>query len=69
MCDDGKYGTVINCSRLNIREKPSIDGVIICEIACQTKLVIDKEESTDDFYKVYTPAGIEGFCMKKFVEI
>lgn len=30
-----------------------------------TMLVIYENESTEEFYKVYTASGIEGFCMKK----
>jgi hypothetical protein len=31
--------------------------------------MIDEKESTEEFYKVCTAAGIEGFCMKKFIAI
>lgn len=62
-------GLVANCKRLNIREGPTVDAPVICEVACQTELMIEEADSTEDFYKVCTTAGIEGFCMKKFIAI
>lgn len=67
--EDVKIGFVTNCKKLNVREKPRTDATIICEVDYQTELVIDEKESTEEFYKVCTAAGIEGFCMKKFIAI
>ena len=64
-----KIGLVSNCKKLNIREKPTVESPVVCEIDCQTELMVDEKESTEEFYKVYTAAGIEGFCMKKFIAI
>lgn len=66
---DVKIGFVTNCKKLNVREKPRTDATIICEVDYQTELVIDENESTEEFYKVFTAAGFEGFCMKKFITI
>ena len=63
-----KIGLVSNC-KLNVREKPTVEAPVVCEIVCQTELMIDEKESTEEFYKVCTAAGIEGFCMKKFIAI
>ena len=60
---------VVNCNKLNVREEPSLDSTIVCEVNSQTELMIDKSESTDNFYKVFTASGIEGFCMKKFISV
>ena len=62
-------GLVANCKRLNIREGPTVDAPVICEVACRTELMIEEADSTEDFYKVCTEAGIEGYCMKKFIAI
>jgi len=43
--------------------------ILFCEVDYQTELMIDENESTEEFYKVFTIAGIEGFCMKKFIAI
>lgn len=62
-------GVVTNCLKLNVREEPDSDGAIVCAINCDTKVIIDKAESTAEFYKICTESGIEGFCMKKFITI
>ena len=67
--EDVKMGFVTNCKKLNVREEPKTDSAIVCEVDYQTELMINKNESTEEFYKVYTVAGIEGFCMKKFITI
>ena len=62
-------GVVSGCSRLNVREAADADADIIGIIEEGSKVEIDKSKSTADFYKVYTAAGFEGFCMKKFIVI
>lgn len=64
-----KIGLVTNCKKLNVREKPTVEAQVVCEIVCSTELMIDEKESTEEFYKVCTASGIEGFCMKKFIAI
>lgn len=64
-----KSGIVTDCVRLNVRKNPDLNAEILCEVNCQTYLMIDEKESTDIFYKVYTAAGIEGFCMKDFITL
>ena len=64
-----KIGFVSNCKKLNVREKPTVEAPVVCEIVCRTELMVDEKESTEEFYKVCTAAGIEGFCMKKFIAI
>jgi len=64
-----KIGIVANCKKLNVREKPTVEAPVVCEIVCQTEVMIDEKESTEEFYKICTAAGIEGFCMKKFIAI
>lgn len=59
-------GMVI-CSRLNVREQPNKNAPVIMTINQGTKLEIDLEKSTEDFYNVVTSIGIEGYCMKQFV--
>lgn len=64
-----KYGMVVDCIKLNVREAPSIDAEIVCEIDCSSDIIVYEEESTEEFYKVCTAAGVEGYCMKKFIKI
>lgn len=60
-------GVVTGCGKLNIRKEPSTSAAILCEVANKSELIIDLDKSTDEWYSVCTPAGIEGFCMKQFV--
>lgn len=62
-------GIVTNCLRLNVREKPNINAPIITEVNDLSELMIDLVASNEEWYSVCTEAGIEGFCMKKFVAI
>lgn len=60
-------GTVINCGRLNLREKPSLDGKVICELPKGSEVMVDLTESTDEWYSVYLESGLSGFCMKDYI--
>lgn len=62
-------GIVSGCKRLNVRKAPAVYGEIVCEVTEGTTLMIDPSESTDDWYRVCTEAGVEGYCMKNFVTI
>ena len=62
-------GVVINCMKLNVRKKPQPNATILCEVKAASELVIDEAASTNDYYKVCTAAGVEGFCMKKYVSV
>ena len=67
-----KVGIVANCEKLNLRRLPlkDSDGAnIITELLSGTAVVIDDEKSTDKFYKVTTETGLEGYCMRQFIEL
>lgn len=64
-----EIGLVTDCDKLNIRERPTVESPVVCEVVCQAELVIDEKGSTEQFYKVCTDAGIEGFCMREFITI
>ena len=59
LCEDAArnvIGVVTDCLKLNIREKPSMDSKVVTVVTCLDEAVC-------------TAAGIEGFCMKKFVAV
>lgn len=60
-------GVISGCRKLNVRSEPDINSAVICIVDEKTQVIIDEQESTEDFYKVYIPANISGFCVKKFV--
>ena len=62
-------GTVIECETLRVRKKPSLDGEILTTIHKGSQVVIDLDKSTKDFYKINYVAGVEGYCMKKFIAV
>ena len=61
-------GVVNGCSKLNVRELPNANAEVLCKIDRYSRVEIHVEESTSEFYKVCTEAGVEGFCMKKFID-
>lgn len=62
-------GVVADCTKLNVRAEAKSDAEVICTITRDTELEIDERASTRDFYKVCTAAGVEGYCMKRFITI
>lgn len=62
-------GKVENCVNLRIRQDPRDNGLILGQIPYGTEVMVDQSNSTDDFYSVVTESGIEGYCMRQFIEI
>lgn len=62
-------GVVVNCQKLRVRKAASPDAGVLCEIAVDAEVVIDEKKSTNEFYKVCTEAGVEGYCMKQFIAV
>lgn len=62
-------GFVSGCNRLNVRKEPQTNAPVVCVIDSDSTVIIDEDESTDSFYKVYTETGAEGYCMKNFITI
>ena len=60
-------GIVSNCTKLNVRENPTNSGEVKCILNAGTEVIIDIEKSTDTWYYVTIPSGIEGYCMKQFI--
>lgn len=60
---------VVNCLRLHIYSEPNLESEIVCKVRYSTEVVIDSDNSTEDFYKIYTAIGAEGFCQKDLVTI
>ena len=62
-------GVVTDCPKLNVRLDPYPSSTILGVVAAGTEVIVIEAESTDDFYRICTSAGLEGYCMKKFVTI
>ena len=63
-------GVVKGCSKLNIREGAGKDFDVITVVEEGTVVMIDYPiDVASDWFKIYTEAGIEGYCMKQFVTV
>lgn len=62
-------GIVTDCLKLRVRKQANTTAEVLCEIDALSEVQIDEKESTEEFYKVCTGAGVEGFCMKKFIAV
>lgn len=60
---------IVNVPRLNVRKDASRNHKAIEVLKAGATVIIDQEASTEDFYKVTTASGVEGFCMKEFIDI
>ena len=64
-----KGGTVINCGSLNVREKAEAEADVLGVINAGSFVSIDKEASTAEWFKVTTEAGLEGYCVRKYIAL
>ena len=65
-------GVVYDCVKLNLRSEPKRDERnenVITTLIAGTSVTINEELSTDEFYKVTTDTGLEGYCMKQFIKL
>ena len=62
-------GRICGFSKLYVRSEASRDSEPVGTVDDKEDLVIDLENSTEDFYKVRTTAGIDGYCVKSNVKI
>lgn len=62
-------GVVDNCDKLNVRKSPTLAATPLTVISEGAEVQIDTANSTDEWYKVCTSNGVEGYCMKKFITI
>jgi len=63
------FGVITDCLKLNVRKEPKVDADVLTVIPVLSKVQVDAEASADEFYKVCTETGIEGFCVKKYVAL
>ena len=61
-------GTV-GCEKLYVRSDATVDSEPVGVINRDSKVFIYEDESTEEFYKVCTATGLEGYCMKKFISV
>lgn len=62
-------GTVVNCERLNVRKTPELGNNILGDILSGRKVQVNMDESTDQYYKICSETGLDGYCMKGYIKI
>lgn len=60
-------GIVEGCARLNVRLAPYPTANAICTIASGAEVTINVSESTDEWFSICTASGVEGYCMKRYI--
>lgn len=60
---------IVTANKLNIRKLPVIGAEVVTVVEEGTNLMVDPDYETVEWIKVYTEAGVEGYCMKKFVTV
>ena len=61
-------GIVVGCEKLNVRKEPSVNSEVVFQFPCNMEVEIFIDKSTEDWFYVCNAAGIEGFCMKKYID-
>jgi hypothetical protein len=61
-------GVVYGCSKLNVRAEASLFADIVCVMDVKSEVMIDVNKSDNEWFYVCTASGIEGYCLRKFVE-
>ena len=54
---------------LNVYTRSDTSSEAVCMIYYNSEVEIDLGNSTDDFYKICTASGAEGYCQKEFITI
>lgn len=67
--DNLYLGQVYNCEKLNVRKQANKDSEVVEIIQKDDIVNVYLNESTDDFYRVFTKSNSFGYCMKKFIKI
>lgn len=62
-------GKISGFEKLYVRKEANKDSEPVGIVTDKDDLSIDVAHSTDDFYKVITSNGLEGYCVKEFVKI
>lgn len=62
-------GKISGFEKLYVRKEANKDSEPVGIVTIKDDLSIDVAHSTDDFYKVITSNGLEGYCVKEFVKI
>lgn len=65
--ETAKKTAVVNCDRLNVRKKPSLDAEVLTVISRNDSVTIMVEKDNSAWVKVTLTTGQIGYCMKEFL--
>lgn len=63
------FGTIVDCVRLNVRKTPNPKADVLYTVDLNGTLMIDLDNSTNDWYSVCNKAGVSGYAMKKYISV
>lgn len=69
MSSHTRSGVIANCLRCHIYTEPSTESRIVTSLSALADILVNDDESTDEFYKVVTESSAEGYCEKKYVAL
>ena len=61
-------GMVVNCAKLNVRENATVDSGIVCVLDAMSEIQVDVGRTTTKWAYIYTATGLEGYCMRQYIE-
>ena len=62
-------GVVVNCAKLNVRANPTTNAEVLCVLNVDSYVEVNLEKSTKEWFKVCTANGVDGYCMRKFINV
>lgn len=61
-------GTVVNCAKLNVRAAANSSAEVVCILDAASEIEINVDKSNPEWFSVCTATGVEGYCMRKFIQ-
>ena len=61
------FGIVANCDQLDIFEEPDESSSVVTTLREHAEVMVDSDELEGKFYKICTAAGVEGYCLKRYI--
>lgn len=63
------FGVIVDCAKLNVRAEANTGASVLYTVDRNGKLMVDVENSTDEWYSVCNKAGVSGYAMKKYISV
>lgn len=64
------YGEITKCVQARVFSRPTIQSNVIGVIPRGTQvMIVNRDRSSDYFYKVVTSDGRRGYCMRVFIDV